>query len=68
MQTTFDAVQLKALLKEAVAEVLEERRDLLQNALEETLEDIALTHAIQAEELSPNVSRDEVFGVLSGIA
>jgi len=65
MQTTVDAAQLKMLLKEAVVEVLEERRDLLHDALEETLEDIALTRAIQAGEQSPSVSREEVFSVLN---
>ena len=39
--------RLKALFKTALLEVLEERKDLLRDALEETLEDIAMACAIE---------------------
>lgn len=68
MQTTIDAAQLKVLMKEAVVEVLEERRDLLQSALEDALEDAALGRAMDADVDGENVSREEVFQVLSGEA
>ena len=68
MQATVDAAQLKTLLKEAVTEVLEERRDLLQDVVEEALEDIAMIRAIDAGAQSENVSREEVFRALSGAA
>lgn len=65
MQTTLDAVQIKTLFKEAIAEVLEERRDLLSDALEEAIEHAALSRAIESEADSPSVSRDEIFAALA---
>ena len=53
--------RLKNLLKDAVTEVLEERRDLLRDALQESLEDLALVRAIQQGEKSRLVSRKQVF-------
>ena len=64
MQASIDTAQLKSLLKEAVVELFEERHDLFQAVLEEALEDIALARAIQIEENSEPISREEVFGVL----
>ena len=40
MQTPVDEIQLKALFKSALVEVMEERRDLIRDAVEEALEDI----------------------------
>jgi hypothetical protein len=40
--------RLKGLLKNAVAEVLEEHRDLLRDAVRESFEDVALIRAIPA--------------------
>lgn len=59
-----DADRLKEALKAAIVEVLEERRDLVVDLIEEALEDIALVRAMEAEEGSPLVSRDEVFKIL----
>jgi len=42
--------RLKSLLKNAVAEVLQERQDLLRKALRESLEDMAMLKAIQGGE------------------
>ena len=46
-QVMMDESKLKALFKTAIVEVLEERKDLLRDAIEETLEDIALARAIE---------------------
>jgi hypothetical protein len=59
-----DEAKLKDLLKATIIEVLEERRDLLRDLLEEALEDIGLTHAIEEGALTDTVSRDEIFGLL----
>ena len=56
----------KDLLKTAIVEVLEERKDLMRDLLEEALEDIILVRAIEAGEQTETVSRDEVFKVLEG--
>ena len=52
--------QLKDLVKAAVVEVFEQRRDLLYDAVEEAFEDLALCRAIQEGEDSELVGRDEV--------
>ena len=53
--------RLKGLLKTAVAEVLEEHRDLLRDAVRESFEDVALIRAIQLGEKSPLISRRKIF-------
>jgi len=64
METSVDHDQLKEILKEALIEVLEERRDLIQGLVEEALEDVALARAIEEGERTDTVSRDEVFKLL----
>ncbi|HEX3799461.1 MAG TPA: hypothetical protein VH413_12245 [Verrucomicrobiae bacterium] len=59
--TAIQERRLKGLLKAAVTEVLEERQDLLRDALRESLEDMAILHAIQTGEKTPLVSRKKVF-------
>ncbi len=61
MQTSMDEAQLKALLKSAIVEVFEERRDFLRDLIADALEDIALARAIEEGENSESVTRDEVF-------
>lgn len=53
--------RLKGLLKNAVAEALEEHRDLLREAVRESLEDMAMLRAIQHGEKSPLTSRRKIF-------
>ena len=62
--STLDEDRLKELLKTAIVEVLEERRDLVRELIEEAVEDIALVRAIEEGQKSPLVSRDEVFKIL----
>ncbi len=59
--TAVEERRLKGLLKSAVAEVLAERRDLLRDALSESLEDVALVRAIKLGEKSPLTSRRKIF-------
>jgi len=59
-----DEAKLKRLLKAAVVEVLEERRDLVRDALAEAVEDLGMVRAIQEGSRSPSISRDEVFRIL----
>ena len=51
-------------MKAALIEVLQERRDLLTDALENAIADIGLGHAIQEGLAGPNISRDDVMSVL----
>ena len=59
--TAIEESRLKGLLKTAVTEVLEERQDLLRDAIHEGLEDLAIIRAIQIGEKSPLTSRKKVF-------
>jgi hypothetical protein len=53
--------RLKELLKAALVEVLEERRDLVRDVIEEAIEDMAMVRALEEGEQSPLVSREDVF-------
>jgi hypothetical protein len=63
-QVSADEEKLKQLVKAAVIEVLEERRDLLQEAIREALEDIALVRAIEEGEQTNPAARADVLSVL----
>lgn len=62
METSISQEQLKDLIKTALIEVLEERRDLLHDAVEEALEDVALARAIEEGVGTELIEREEVFG------
>jgi ribosomal protein L12E/L44/L45/RPP1/RPP2 len=66
MVQPFESEKLKALLKSAIVEVLEERQDLLQDAVAAALEDVGMARAIAQGEQSPHVSRADVFSSLDG--
>ncbi|RCK76748.1 MAG: hypothetical protein ANABAC_3173 [Anaerolineae bacterium] len=52
--------QLKALFKQALLELLEEKRSLFTAILEEALEEISLANAIRQGRKNDFVSRDEI--------
>ena len=56
-----DKNQLKEVFKQAFAELLQERRDLLYDVFTEVFEDIALANAIKEGEETEIVSREQVF-------
>lgn len=66
MATSIDEAKLKEMLKSAVAEVLEERREFVKEIVEEAMEDIALARAIDDGVQTEMVERDAVFRVLDG--
>ncbi|MGI4788170.1 MAG: hypothetical protein ACRYFS_04900 [Janthinobacterium lividum] len=68
MAVTPENEQLKNVLKAAFIEVMQERPDLIRDVLEETLEDIAFTRAIEEGMESGMVSREEVYAVLQRTA
>jgi hypothetical protein len=63
---SLDEAKLKQLFKTALLEVFEERKDLLREVFEETLEDIALARAIEVGQRTGEVARDEGFSVIEG--
>lgn len=68
MQLSMNKEQLKDVIKAAVTEALEERQDLLHEAIETAIEDLALSRAIKEGEKTRKVKREEVFNILEGKA
>ena len=64
MATSIDEAKLKQMLKSAVAEVFEERREFVKEIIEEAIEDIALARAIDEGISTEMVDRDAVFKIL----
>ncbi|WP_129676947.1 hypothetical protein [Candidatus Chloroploca sp. Khr17] len=62
--TLSDETRLKALLKEALVEVLEQRREWFSALMVEALEDSAFVQAIKEGEATEIVSREEIFALL----
>ncbi|HFC12943.1 MAG TPA: hypothetical protein ENJ56_08890 [Anaerolineae bacterium] len=60
-----DNPRLKALIKEALAELLQERRELFQPLISEVIEDAGLLAAIHEGRNSDNVSRAEIMAILA---
>lgn len=65
-QTQPDDEKLKVPVKSALPEVLEERKDILRELSEETLEDAALARAIEEGQRTGDASRSDVLAVLEG--
>lgn len=61
-----DDEKLKDLIKTALVEVLEERKELFLELIGESLEDIALARAIEQGRPTEEVSRSEIFSLLEG--
>jgi len=58
--------EIKEIFKQALLEVLQERKDILYDALSEVIEDLALIKAIQEGESTESVPREKVFQTLEG--
>lgn len=61
---TIDDDKLKAIVKQALIELLEEKNEILFDALTEVIEDIGLAKAIQEGQTSPLVDEARVFEAL----
>jgi hypothetical protein len=64
MNATLDAAELKQLLKDALLELLAERREDFQELLAETLEDMAMVKAIQEGENTALVAKEDILRLL----
>lgn len=65
-EITIDDLKLKQLLKSAIVELLQERKEIVYDLLTEFIEDIALEKAIQEGENTEPVSREAIFKILGG--
>jgi Asp-tRNA(Asn)/Glu-tRNA(Gln) amidotransferase C subunit len=61
---TIDDDQLKALLKQALLELFEEKNELFYEALAEVIEELGLVKAIKEGQASPTVDKARVFEAL----
>lgn len=66
MSVTVDDEKTKELLKQAMVELLEERKDLFYDLFAEVVEDTLLVSAIREGASSDPVDRDEIFRILEG--
>jgi hypothetical protein len=66
MELTIDEKQAKALLKEVLIELLEERGDLFFEMMLEAIEEVGLANAIQEGRQNEFVSEEQVLAILSG--
>ena len=64
MITEAEKSELKAVIKESISEVFEQKKVYFTEVLEEIIEDKLFLEAIRAEEDSGIASRDEVFETL----
>jgi hypothetical protein len=64
LESSLSETQIKDLMKAAILEIFQERRDLFQDLIAETLEDIALVKAIDEGKDSEPVSREAIFELL----
>lgn len=63
-ELSLSEIQLKDLMKTAILEIFQERRDLFQDLIAEALENIAMVKAIDEGKDSETVSRDAIFAIL----
>jgi len=64
MTVSMNEKRVKELLKQAMAELLEERKDYFYDLFAEVIEDAALANAIREGEESELVDRSEIFEIL----
>lgn len=67
-QVSLDESRVKDLFKQALVELLQERRELFSDLFAEVIEDLALVNAIKEGECSDDVGRGEVFQILESAA
>ncbi|MBC8492973.1 MAG: hypothetical protein ISS56_11290 [Anaerolineae bacterium] len=64
MELTISEKQAKELLKEALIELMEEKRDLFLEVMLEAIEEVGLANAIREGRQGEFVSEDQVLAIL----
>lgn len=64
-ETTLDTSELKQLIKSAIAQILQEQKEVFTDIIIEAMEDICLAKAIAQGENNDSVSRETIFKILS---
>ncbi len=62
-EISLDENKLKEILKTAIVEVIQERKEIFSDLLAEIIEDIALEKAIKEGENTESVSREAIFKI-----
>jgi hypothetical protein len=68
MEASIEDAKIKALLKETLVELLEERREEFSDLLLEALEDLALSRAIREGEDTGLIDKKEILEIMAGRA
>ncbi|HEX9971967.1 MAG TPA: hypothetical protein VGD14_07855 [bacterium] len=68
MELTINETQARALVKEVLMELFQEKRDLLFEVMLEVVEEIGLANAIREGRKNQFVSEEEIFAILRGQA
>lgn len=63
-EINLDEIKIKELLKAAILELLQEKKEVFSDLLTEIIEDIALERAIKEGENTEPVSRENIFKLL----
>ena len=63
-EISLDENKLKEILKTAIVEVIQERKEMFSDLLAEIIEDIGLEKAIKEGENTESVSREAIFKIL----
>lgn len=61
---SMDEERVKELLKQALMEVLQERKEMVYELLAEVIEDLALVNAIEEGKSTQTIQRAEVMEIL----
>jgi hypothetical protein len=64
MEIHMDESKLKELMKQALVEVLEDRKEVIYEILSNVIEDLALTNAIKEGETTQSVGKQEILDIL----
>ena len=64
---TPEDTRIKALLKQAMLELIQEQRELFTDLFAEVIEDLALANAIQEGKVSETVDQEDVYQTLDGV-
>jgi len=65
-QFSIEEERLKELIKEALVEFFEKRRDLFYGVVAEAFEYTAMTNAIKEGEKTASIKNDEIISILEG--
>ncbi len=66
METLIDDIKLKNLMKQAIMEAIEEKKEVVHDILVEAIEDVSMIRAIQNGEDSGLADKSEILGILTG--